>query len=258
MRYMEKQRIPKIIHYCWFGDGQMSEMEKKCIETWKRFCPDYEIREWNDSNYDISKCQYALDAAQNHKWSFVTDYVRLDVLYQYGGIYLDTDVEMLKTFDPLLQYEAFLGFECDERVNDGQGMGAVPHFEPVKELRDMYQSLSFYNEDGSLNLKECPQYRTEYLMKRGLKTNGERQQVCGIEIFPARFFCPKNFMTGKIHVTEETYSIHHFKGAWHSAKELKIIEYMQFTRRLLGEHAGSAFLEHFFDWKDRIKAIWKK
>ena len=245
-------RIPKIIHYCGFGSGQMSEQENMCIESWKKYCPDYTFIEWNDSNYNIHKCTYMEQAASVGKWSFVTDYVRLDVLYEYGGIYLDTDVELLKEFDSLLMHKAFIGFEQDDRVNDGQGMGAEPHLHMIREMRDMYEKISFFHEDGSLNLRECTQYRTQYLQKRGLILNGERQTVGDIEVYPTEYFCPKSFLTGKLTVTDKTYSIHHFRGAWHTDKEKKIIRFMQIVRRVLGEKVGSTVLKGFFEMKDFI------
>ncbi len=250
---MENNKIPKIIHYCWFGPGEMSQEEKNYIESWKKNCPDYELRLWSDSNYDISKCQYTREAAENGKWSFVTDYVRLDVLYQYGGLYFDTDVELLKNFDSFLTCEAFIGFEDGEHVNSGQAMGTVPGNPLIKELRDMYHNISFYKEDGSLNLKECPRYLTEYLETKGLKGNDEKQCIEGMVVFPTRYFCPKSFQTGKIHITDDTVSIHHFRGAWHSEKERKIILWMQKVRRVLGVKRGNSFLQWFFETKDKIR-----
>lgn len=250
---MEKKIIPKIIHYCWFGNGEMSELEKACIATWRKYCPDYEIKVWNEKNYDIHKCRYMEQAASKGQWSFVTDYVRLDLLYQYGGIYLDTDVELLKNPDFLLQYRSFIGFEQEDRVNSGQGMGAIAGLQVVKELRDMYDEIDFINEDGTLNQKECPQYLTAYLSQKGLQLNNKRQQVGDMEIFPTEFFSPKNFLTGRISLGPDTVSIHHFNGAWHTEKEKRIIRGMQFVRRLLGVRLGNIVLKAFFDTKDWLK-----
>lgn len=249
----EIDKIPKIIHYCWFGDGQMSEQELAYIETWKKHCPDYTIIKWSEANFDINVCQYARDAAKAKKWSFVTDYVRLSVLYEYGGFYFDTDVELLKSLEPLRKHRAFIGFEQNDRVNDGQGMGAVPHHEIIRGFRDMYHTLSFYNKDGSMNLKECPQYRTMYLRQKGLELNGMRQTIEDMEIYPKEYFCPKNFRTGKLDITENTYSIHHFKGSWHTEKERKIIGGMQLVRRVFGEKTGEQILQIVFRWKDELK-----
>ncbi|MDD3139231.1 MAG: glycosyltransferase [Lachnospiraceae bacterium] len=245
-------KIPKIIHYCWFGNGQLSAMEQKCIASWKKYCPEYTFMEWNESNYDVSQCTYTKEAAQAGKWGFVTDYVRLDVLYQYGGFYFDTDVEFLKPLDDLCTNTAFIGFEQNDRVNDGQGIGAVPHLDMIRGLRDMYFSLHFCNEDGSLNLVECPQYRTQYLMEKGLVLNGQAQTIGEMTIYPQDYFCPKSFQTGLIKVTSNTYSIHHFRGSWHTEKERKMIGRMQVVRRILGEKLGNRLLRWFFDTKDNI------
>lgn len=250
---MENIKIPKIIHYCWFGQGEMTDKEKQWIQSWKIKCPDYDIKLWNETNYDIHKCKYMEEAAKCGKWSFVTDYVRLDVLYQYGGIYFDTDVELLKCFDDLLQYDGFIGFESLDRINSGQAIGAVAGNEIIRDLRDLYDNISFFKADGSMNLIECPQYITSYLDKRGVLINNSRQSIPGMEIFPMDYFCPKNFKTGIMKVTSNTYSIHHFMGAWHSKKEKNIILFMQFTRRILGEKKGDIFLKWFFETKDKLK-----
>jgi len=246
------QKIPKIIHYCWFGNKPMSDKEKACVDSWHKFCPDYEILQWNDSNYDIHKLKYMEEAAKAGKWSFVTDYVRLDVLYQYGGFYFDTDVEMLKSMEPLRQYTAFIGFEQNDRVNDGQGIGAAPGCYMIKEMRDMYENLSFQNPDGSLNLIECPQYRTRYLVQKGLKKNGKRQKVEEMEIFPADYFCPKSFHTGKIVITSNTYSIHFFNSSWHTEDEIRGILKVQKVKRILGRRFGGALLQCYFNFKHYI------
>ena len=159
--------IPKIIHYCWVGNAPKPKSVLYCIESWKKFCPDYEIREWNESNYDFTKNKYMKQAYEAKKWGFVPDYARLDIIYEYGGIYLDTDVEIIRSFDELLDQEAFMGFEeTGEKtyyVNCGQGFGAVPHHEIIKKARDLYEHISFYKEDGTLNMLASPHYTTKIL-----------------------------------------------------------------------------------------------
>ena len=148
--------IPKIIHYCWVGGKPKPQSVLYCIESWKRCCPDYEIREWNESNYDFTKNEYMRQAYEAKKWGFVPDYARLDIIYEYGGIYLDTDVEMLRSPDELLGQDGFMGFENtgdgEYFVNCGHGFGAVPHHEVIRKARDLYNVLSFLNEDGTPNL----------------------------------------------------------------------------------------------------------
>ena len=205
--------IPKKIHYCWFGKTEMPKLGIQCIASWKRFMPDYEIICWNEANYDVSKNPYMFEAYQRKKWGFVPDYARLDIIYRHGGIYLDTDVEIIKSFDFISNIPAFCGFEDNEHVNFGVGFGAEPGFKLLKELLDYYEDLSFY-KDGKLNLTPSPVYQTAILLRHGLTQNNQRQKIADMEIFPAYYFSPKSLITQKITITSNTYSIHHFAASW--------------------------------------------
>ncbi len=244
--------IPKIIHYCWFGDKEMSKMEIDCINSWKKYCPDYQFILWNEKNYDYHKNRYMEEAALAGKWSFVTDYVRLDVLYDYGGFYFDTDVELIKSIDELCDLNSFIGFEQKNRVNDGQGIGSVPQNGLINEMLAMYDELSFYNEDGSFNLKECPQYRTLCLLKHGLQLNGKMQMIENMVIFPKEFFCPKDFETGRIKITTNTFGIHHFRGSWHTTNELRGLHKVQAVKRIFGVKLGGIIIKVYFLIKHAI------
>ena len=189
-----EQRIPKIIHYFWFGHGKMNKKYKKYIEGWKKLCPDYEIKKWDESNIDITMNRYMKEAYEAGKWSFVSDYARLYILYKYGGIQLDTDVEMLKSYSDFLGYDGFIGFEDNDKVNDGQCFGVIPGHPLVKEMLEEYENLSFTNPDGSFNKVLSPENRTRCLVKHGLKLDGTRQNICGIEVFPRDYFCPMDFL----------------------------------------------------------------
>ncbi len=206
--------IPKKIHYCWFGGAPIPEKDQKCIESWKKFCPDYEIIEWNESNYDIKKNKYMYDAYKEKKWGFEPDYARLDIIYNEGGFYLDTDVELVKSLDELRNNECYMGFEFDNYVNGGIGFGALKGNQDIKRLRDMYNELSFYKKDGELNLKPSPQYLTEFLQERGLIRNNKMQKIDSIVIYPQEFFAPKNYETGEINLTNNTISIHQYNMSW--------------------------------------------
>lgn len=206
--------IPKIIHYCWFGKGEMSEIDQMRIESWRKYCPDYEIRLWNEGNYDISKCRYMLEAYETEKWGFVPDYARLDIVYTHGGIYLDTDVELIKSLDSLLENEMFCGFEEDDCVNFGSGFGSVPGHPILAEMMKHYESRRFIKPDGSLNLVPSPAYQTEVLVAHGLILNNRKQTVEDVVIYPKEYFCPKDYTTGVLSITESTYSIHHFAMSW--------------------------------------------
>ena len=148
--------IPKIIHFFWFGDKELPDRDKKNIETWKKYCPDYEIKLWNEKNYKIPDIQYVQDAYKRQKWGHVSDYARLDVLYQYGGIYFDTDVEVVKNLNPLLNLKGFIGFENGINLNTGQGVGAEPGNSVIKGMMDAYHERKFLKEDNTCDLTPCP------------------------------------------------------------------------------------------------------
>ncbi len=208
-----KQCIPKIIHYCWFGKGQMPAEFQKNIETWKRYCPDYEIKRWDESNYDVTCNNYMKQAYNARKWGFVPDYARLDIVYRYGGIYLDTDVEVLRTLDDFLKFEMFCGFESVTRVNLGQGFGAIPENEMLGEMMKIYMRTDFINADGTINDIPSPVYQTETLEKYGLIKNGKSQKIGNIMVLAPEYMAPVNgFGFGQ--PTNNTYSIHHYAATW--------------------------------------------
>lgn len=206
--------IPKVIHYCWFGGNPIPDQYKVWMESWHRFCPDYEIIEWNESNYDVSKNAYMYQAYQKKKWGFVSDYARLDVVYHFGGIYLDTDVELVQNLDDLLYQKGFVGFENEERVNTGLGFGAVEGLPVFEEMLDLYSDMRFINEDGSLNMTGCPILQTSILEKHHLQKNGEYQIVADLTIYPEKVLCGKNMITKRVRLKPYTRAIHHFNGSW--------------------------------------------
>lgn len=206
--------IPKKIHYCWFGKTPLPKQAVQCMESWKRYCPDFQIIRWDESNYSISKNEYMNQAYKVKKWGFVPDYARLDIIYQHGGIYLDTDVELIKCLDTLLQNKAFMGFESADRVNLGQGFGAEAGHPLIKEMLEMYDTLKFIDKEGEMNLTVSPYYQTAILENHNLKKDNSEQFIENVHIFPSDFFCPKSLETGKIQITDNTYSIHHFDASW--------------------------------------------
>lgn len=227
--------IPKIIHYCWFGNKKMPYKFRRYIKKWKKLSPDYEIKLWNENNYDIDKIPFVKTAAEKGKWAFVTDYIRIDVLYRFGGIYLDTDVEMIKPFDNLLKYKAFCGFECSDYVNFGSAVGAEPNNKIIKEMLDYYGALEF--TDDVLKNNTSPIVQTKILMRHGLKNdrteqNRTEQEIEGFHVFPAEYFCPMNYSQILDSLTENTYSIHHFSASWFSKKERRAFLWNNFKTRL--------------------------
>lgn len=233
--------IPKIIHYCWFGNNELPEKDKQCIESWKKHCPDYKIICWNESNYDISKYQYMKEAYEAKKWGFVPDIARLDIIYQNGGIYLDTDVEMVRNFDELLEYPAFMAFENDRMVNPGLVFGAEKENSIIGEILDtVYRKRSFFKEDGSYDMKPSPVMNTEFLIQKGLSPNGKTQLLpCNMKIYSKEYFCPMDYDTGELTITDNTYSIHHFHASWHTKEELAAHKLAQIFAKRFGKKIGN-------------------
>ena len=208
-----EQKIPKIIHYCWFGGNPLPELTIKCIESWKKFCPDYEIIEWNEQSFDINCSDYAKEAYEAKKWAFVSDYCRFYILNKQGGIYLDTDVELIKPIDDLLDC-SFVGFEGKSVVASGLIRGIVPNDVVCQRMLDSYNSDHFLLDDGSFNLKTVCERETEILQEYGLKTDGSLQTVINTKVFPSEYFCPLDNVTWNLNITENTYSIHHYDSSW--------------------------------------------
>lgn len=207
--------IPKIIHYCWFGHGKKPKLAEKCIASWKKHCPDYRIIEWNEDNFDINMNPYTKMCYEQKKYAFLTDYVRLLVVSQHGGIYFDTDVEVLRPFDDLLKNSAFFGFENEEYVNTGVGFGAKAGNTIVIQMLKEYDALL----DGKKETIPCPTLNTRALELFGLQKNGKQQCIQGAMIYPEAYFNPYDSPTGRLKKTSETYSIHWYAGSWISRRK---------------------------------------
>lgn len=205
--------IPKKIHYCWFGRGEKSKLTKKCISSWKQYCPDYEIIEWNEDNFNIDQHPYLRWCYDNQKWAFLSDFARLLIIKDNGGIYFDTDVELIQKPDILLQYSAFFGFENNENIATGLGFGAEANHITVVAMIDLYMNIQ-RNANDSFPLIVCPALNTQALIPLGLCLNGERQSVKGAEILPVDFLNPYNDQTGVMTKTGNTISIHWYSKAW--------------------------------------------
>ena len=211
---MIKNKIPKIIHYCWFGNTSKSELALKCIESWKKHATDFQIVEWNESNYDVTKNRYMFQAYQNGMYAFVSDYARLDIIYKNGGIYLDVDVEMIKPIDELLDNEVFFGCDDDKYVATGLGFGAVKNNNHIKNIMSLYDNIDFVDKNNNFDTTSCPYRQTPYFENLGFKISNTIQKIDNITIYPKDYFCPKNSNTHKINVTNNTLLIHHFDGSW--------------------------------------------
>ena len=216
--------IPKIIHYCWFGGGPISPESRKCIESWKKYCPDYKIIEWNEQNFEISQNRYAQQAYEAKKYAFVSDYVRLAVLYRYGGIYLDTDVELVRPLDELLEHKGFISMEHSAPspygrtllVNTGSGVGAEPGCEMIGKMLAAYRNAAFIQETGEPDLRTCTQRDTPLFTKAGLQQKNEQQELDGFLVLPTDCFSPFDYVTERMHRTPRTFGIHYYQGSWQS------------------------------------------
>lgn len=224
--------IPKIIHYCWFGRNPLPELAVKCFESWKKHCPDYKIIEWNEANFDINYNDYVKEAYEAKKWAFVSDVARLYALVYRGGIYMDTDVEVLKPLDSLLELEAFSGFESDNKIPTGLMACKKGHPLFEKMLKD-YDGNHFINSDGSYDLTTNVVRLTNLLKRYGLVLNNKKQSVAGFALFPKDYFCAKDWATGNVFTTENTFTIHHFAGSWLSKEEKETLRLQKLLARIL-------------------------
>ena len=238
--------IPKIIHYCWFGRNPLPELAVKCIASWKKFLPDYEIKEWNEDNFDVNIIPYTQEAYKVKKYAFVSDYARFWILYKYGGLYFDTDVEVIKPMDDIIAKGSFMG--CENEVGSGMattlavapglGLGVNPGLGLYKEMLDLYEKLHFIEEDNSFNLKTVVSYTTEILCNHGLRNTNEIQECAGIWIYPKEYFCPIDYETKKRVDTSHTYTVHHYAASWHGRKE----KFQRLLFRVVGKNNIKKFL----------------
>lgn len=209
--------IPKIIHYCWFGGNKKPKLIKRCIESWKKFCPDYEIKEWNESNFNINCSDYVKKAYEMKKWAFVADYARFYVLNQYGGVYLDTDVELVKNIDEIILRGKFAGFGNNEIVNTGLILATTKDDWLCKKVMDTYVDEKFVWDDPS-KILAIGRRVTQILIDTGLEPNGQLQIVQDYTIYPKYYFNPTDGdIRGK--VDARAYSIHHYAATWFSPKD---------------------------------------
>lgn len=212
--------IPKIIHFCWFGNTEIPREYKKYIHTWKKYCPDYKIVCWNEKNYDIHKNKFMEQAYKAKKWGFVPDYARLDIIYRYGGIYLDTDVEMLRNIDELLNNKAFAGMEYGDCIAFGLGFGAEKGHPLIKKLRDRYDELNFEMTNKEVNILASPRVQTDQLrlMYNKKFVSNRKYDFEDLTIYPVDYFCPEDYRNGVVNRKEQNYLWHHYSGSWLPAK----------------------------------------
>ena len=231
------QQIPKIIHYCWFGGNPLPELALRCIESWKRYCPDYEIVRWDESNFDVNAWEYTKEAYAAKKWAFVSDVARLYAMVNFGGIYLDTDMELVKPIDDLLDHPSITGCERAGRASAGI-MGCVKGFPLYREFLDRYSARRFLNADGTYNYTTIVDYFTELCVESGLESTSEIQFINNMAVFPPEYFYPLEQKTGKVLSTKNTRTIHWFNGSWLPEEERSYIQLRGKLRKCMPNQAA--------------------
>lgn len=237
--------IPKIIHYCWFGRGDIPASALKCIESWKKYLPDYSLKEWNEDNFDINSNLYVSQAYENKKYAFVTDFVRLYAIYTEGGVYMDTDVEVLKSLDEFLVHSAFSGFENNNYVPTGI-MAAEKGSLWARELLADYNNRTFVQMDGSLDTTTNTKTITDYMLNKGLILNDRYQEIKGLVVmYPHDYFCPKDHGTGIIKLTSRSVCIHHFAKSWVDPRIRYLSDFKKSLMKILGVKNVTKVIELF-------------
>lgn len=214
-------QIPKIIHCFWFSKEPKPQLQQSCLDSWKKFCPDYRIMEWNTDNYDVHKNLYMKQAVEKKKWAFASDYARLDVLHQYGGIYLDLDVEIVKNFDDLLYQKAFFAFSCINQIDLGAGMGSVKEHPLLAQLLKVYDDMEFLDDEGNMNMTPQPEVLLPMFEEYGVKMDGHMQRIRDTVFYPSDYFSPVDLFCFDIQQTENTFSIHHFAASWYDKEHIE-------------------------------------
>ena len=242
--------IPKIIHYCWFGGKPLPKSAEKCIASWKKYLPDYVIKRWDESNFDVNAIPYTREAYAACKFAFVSDYARFWILYHYGGVYFDTDVEVIRPIDDIINRGGFLGVESNRNgiytVNPGLGFAATQGTAVIGEMVNLYSTFHFTNTDGASDLKNIVEITTDYLSSKGLQNTDEIQDCCGFTIYPKDYFCPIDYDTRELKITENTRTIHHYAESWVP----RSTRFKNALSRLFGKRFMSCLI--------RIKAFVKK
>lgn len=235
--------IPKIIHYCWFGRNPLPPLALKCIESWRKYLPDYEIKEWNEDNFDVNIIPYTAEAYKAKKYAFVSDYARFWILYKYGGLYFDTDVEVIRNMDDIIAKGPFMGIEgfsvnanYPVEVAPGLGLGVNPGRGLYKELLDYYSNLLFIREDGSVNTTTIVKYTTELLCKHGLSCYNELQNCAGVWIYPQEYFNPLHEINYKktLSITDKTCTIHWWAASWQPKSKEYLAKCKRFLMSVMG------------------------
>lgn len=248
------EMIPKVIHYCWFGGGPLNQLSETCMASWKKFCPDYKVVRWDESNYDVTKNNYMRQAYEAKKWAFVSDYARLDVIYEHGGIYLDTDIELLQPLDRLLDRKGFLGIESTTNmVNTGIGMGGEAGVELFRILRDEYDTMDFRAPDGKLKMAPCTYIQTETLKRLGYIPNDQEQQIDGVDIFSSSVLASGAWNYKDAHASKCAVAFHHGTRTWLDEEDREMAQKDRVFRMRFGKMGGELLSNGLRVWR-----YWRK
>lgn len=218
--------IPKIIHYCWFGGKELPESVQFCIDSWKKYCPEYQIKRWDEDNFDFTICEYVKQAYEEKKWAFVSDYVRLYALVNEGGIYLDTDVEIIQPLDDFLSDKAFLGIESQKYISTAI-MACEKNCDVFEKILCSYNFRSFIKKNGDIDLTTNVSFITNFFKTIGFEERNVLQNIEDVTIYPEEYFAPKDYISGELRITKNTVVIHHYASSWVNKYYKKMNEIIQ-------------------------------
>lgn len=221
--------VPKKIHYCWFGRGPKNKLFYKCLKSWKKYFPDYEIIEWNEDNFDINSSNFTKKAYEIKKYAFVSDYARLKILYENGGIYFDTDVEVLKRIPDSILENGYFAKENENQIATGLGFAVQPHNKIIKIMLDDYETNYDFNK-----MEPCPIFNTNSLLKKGINPS-EVKTIDGVEIFDKEYFCGYDLDNNHYDITDKTYTVHHYDSSWKSKKDRRKTKIKKFISKIIGK-----------------------
>ena len=247
--------IKKIIHYCWFGGGKEPDSVKECIASWEKYCPNYEIIKWTEDTFDITCHPYMKEAYEHKKWAFVSDLARLLIIYKYGGVYLDTDVELIKNLDSIVDNNAyFFAIERFKHLREkgdsiniatGLGFGAESGHVMVKALIDEYNGAHFIQDNGEFDCTPCPRRNSKALSRFGFNYEDKLLHIMDGTIYPSEYFCPIEFERGVSNFTSNTVSIHHYSGSWRSKEDIEKDEKLRQYISKYGNRCGRIFFSYY-------------
>lgn len=230
-------KIPKKIHYFWFGKSPIPKEIKEYLDSWRKYCPEYKIIKWDESNFDLNKCVYAKEAYEAKKWAFVSDYARVKILEEQGGVYLDTDVELIRSIDSIIEKGPFINLEVTAGNKIGPGMsciGAAPHMQLFNYLVNEYEKRHFLLQDGTYDEMPIGDFVKEKLLQDGMVEKNKLQNIDGVILYPTEYFSPIDFTTGKKNLTSNTLGIHHYAGSWLTPAQKRNQKISQLVTKYLG------------------------